>query len=445
MKLVRSSIFGVCVLSCLAINVFISGMSLIGSIINIIPIFLLHPKLNLPGFDKFFLFFVFNILLGPFILVNLDELGLVNLGRIDYFVGNIILIYYLLIQSVYKIRRSEFVFIIVLSIFLLFGFIIDPNELVYKINVFYGFYSKLSIAFFFYILISRVELISHTMVKKVVFLFVFLHLSLSIVQLFYPIYIRVGSIEAGIHIGGVLFNRPLGFFESSFVYGVHTIFLCFVFIKLCGRSRINDIIVFLLCLISFLSTRSALLAFLVFIFILIIRNNNNYFKTSIILITTIVVLNFSYNNIEMLLIDQSNSTKLLLWYLTLKEYLFNSDFVQIIFGHGVGSSSNISLELPNFVSNLNFDTVYDNRVDLKEGFPIHNVYVQILFEHGIFIFLAIIIPVIKSLIFVIRKDTDLFLSFLILTIFFQYLLHNGMFAVYLLLLCFIGQGKFNNE
>ncbi|EGR2143997.1 hypothetical protein DYS14_10870 [Vibrio parahaemolyticus] len=147
---------------------------------------------------------------------------------------------------------------------------------------------------------------------------------------------------------------------------------------------------------------------------------------------------------ELFLVDQSNSTKLLLWYLTLKEFFFNSTFTQLLFGHGIDSASYISLALPNFVNELSFDAVYDNRVDLREGFPIHNVYVQTLFEHGILVFFAVIVPVFKSIQYSLKRDTDLFLVFLLLTIFFQYLLHNGIFAVYLYLICLIGLGNIKN-
>lgn len=444
MELIRSCVFFLFILLCITVNIIVSQMSIVGAVINVMPILILHPSLKLPWFDKLFIFFVLNILIGPFISFNFDELKLVNLGRIDYFIGNLIIIYYLFVQNRYNIKRSHCIFIFLLSVFLFFSFVFDSSDLIVKFNEYYGFYSKLSVAFSLYLIVSNLDKITNGYVKQLLFLLVFLHLSLSIIQLFYPFYIRIGSIESGIHIGGRLFNRPLGFFESSYVYGVHTIFLCYLFIKVCGRGKINDLVVILLCLVSFLSTRSALLAFVVFLFFVSIRKIYSYQKYVIMFLGSLCFIYLMRSNVELFLVDQSNSTKLLLWYLTLKEFFFNSTFTQLLFGHGMDSASYISLALPNFVNELSFDAVYDNRVDLREGFPIHNVYVQTLFEHGILVFFAVIVPVFKSIQYSLKRDTDLFLVFLLLTIFFQYLLHNGIFAVYLYLICLIGLGNIKN-
>jgi hypothetical protein len=423
------------------VNIKISHMSFIGVFVNLFSVGLIsilsikHKRL-----DLLFFFFMLNILIGPFIFLNLYEIGIINFGRLDYLITNFVILY--LILNNHKFSKSFFIFFI----FLFLSFLFDKEFFIIKLDLYYGYFSKIFLGYLFFYFWKNIDNFINNITYKLFIYVLLFHLLLSIIQFIYPLYLRTGSIEASLHIFGVLVNRPLGLFESSYVYAVNTSFLLYMIYIYNKNENKNIVFIFLLILqliIGFISARSALLATILYFISLFLAHRLFYIRILYVTIGVLFLLYLIIFNYTIFLQDQSNSTKFLLWYLTLNDFINNSTIFEILFGHGINSASMIANELPSFTSSLEFSVLYDNRIDDFPwlGFLIHNVYIQILYENGLLLFLFIMIGFFKIFTFILKEKKFLFLNLLFFIIFFQFFLHNGMYSSYIFFILFLFEYK----
>lgn len=414
-------------------------MSFFGVVINTIPIFIFLSLINHDLKHVLFLVFFLNLAIGPFFVVNLYQIDMPQVGRFDFFVFNIYATY-LLYRNVFSKNNTIILYLLFCLVVLFFEFIFDQLSLYARIDIYYGYFSRILQGIVIYFIYSESRSNFPNVVKIVTTIVILLHLFLSITQFLFPLYIRSGTAEAGLTFGGFVINRPTGLFESSFVYGVNTIFLCFFYLRVVGFSRFSKFVVLLLVGISLLSTRSNVLSLLISLFVFYFSSSK--FRISIFYLLMVSFLIFTFSNNLLIHADQSNTTKFLLWYLTFSNFVHESTFFSLLFGHGVLSSENIASSLPDFVADLAYNVTYDNRVDDGyTSFPIHNVYLQMLYENGLSIFILFIGLILTALHKCVSYEKSFITIILIFTIFVNYFLHNGLFSPFLTFLCVYAMEK----
>jgi hypothetical protein len=414
-------------------NKTISLMTFPGIAINMIGLTIIILLIFSKKLELLFLFFIFNILLGPFLIFNFSQVDFTTLGRLDYLVANTLMLYF--IQKKYTNTK----FVLLINILLFTSMLFNYNSTHENISKYYAYISNISIGFVFYYFWMNKEIFNKRYVLQIIYSLLIIHLALSIIQFYYPLFLRVSSIQAVFFVYGYHLNRPLGLLGASYVYGLSTIFVLMFYYHYKNKITYFDKhFIFFFIIMSSIATRTVLLGLIFYIlyliFIKLSKIKKLLFLTFIIGISTYFII-FNY---QLLFLNQSNSTKLLLWYLTLKDIFHNSSLLQILFGHGIASSELIANQLPDFVSNMLFEARYDNRVDSGsgEGFPIHNIYIQMLYENGIFVFVFIsyyILKIFKNVAGYKLKGLDVFLLFLITV---NYFLHNGIYSNMLFFIIF---------
>jgi hypothetical protein len=129
------------------------------------------------------------------------------------------------------------------------------------------------------------------------------------------------------------------------------------------------------------------------------------------------------------LLDQSNSTKVILVWTTLATWFGDFPSWQSFLGYGTDQAALIMAEGSIFFDLANtFNANYDNRVDDGLGFPIHNVFVQFFFEYGLvasFFALWLILRGFNNIVAgEIDRDSTLFWCVAVT----HYTGHNGIFS-----------------
>lgn len=423
------------------LNICFSEMTYFGVLNNSLFIVVIIYFFYFFDFKTAILFFVVsNSLLGPFMFVNFTDIGLPNVGRFDFWLSMILFIYIynkLDLTKWVQIRNLVFVSFFIIILY----FQVSYLDIYEKFDILFMFFGKMCFGFILAYLVFNDEKYKRDLPLYSVLFVMAAHLFIAIVQLKFPIYIRAGSIEAGLYILGSLYNRPLGLLESSYVFSIVTLInLLIVHVRIDdGLKRYMKFYYFLVLPLCLLSSRSTLLALLIVCLSVFYINNKRLSILFFIISITMMILNF---NKEMLFIDQSNSTKFLLWFGALYNFI-NGNIFELLSGFGSGSSWFIADDIMSIMNLIDYQTAYDNHIDSSQvGFPIHNVIIQMYYEFGIvigFLFTCIIIDAIRF-----SKDNLLIFSSIILIVI-NYSFHNGIFSSYLFFLMFISPTFFTKR
>lgn len=421
-----------------AINFFVSGMRF-GIIANAIMLMSLAYAFHKSRTEALILFYLLNTLIGPFVFVDMSSAGLNYISRFDMFITYIISLLIIRSQEFMEVitKKSILLLVFLLAFIGIIDLLLDFNF--DKIDKYYGIMSYIFQAIVITYLLKKIYFIRNSLpaiIPKIMLLILFLHLAISFLQLFIMIPIRSNYEYSAIFISGLEVRRPSGLLGTAFVYGPVTLML-FLYCYIAANEYWKTILRRLLpviVIISAISTRTVAIGTIFYCIMLLFSRSSKFIRFAIVLI---LILSFSMafrlDIAGLLTLDQSSNTKVLLTYLTIKEYLFNSSFYQIIFGHGLDSSSYIANQIPEFLDSLFLNVSYDNNIDNKEQFLIHNVYLQILYEFGIVLFAVYSYAIIKSFKIVINANKAKMINYIFVVISVNYLLHNGLFHPFILI------------
>jgi hypothetical protein len=143
------------------------------------------------------------------------------------------------------------------------------------------------------------------------------------------------------------------------------------------------------------------------------------------LLTVLIIITF----IPIDFLDASNALKLAMWILTLDAYSDASIFEQIL-GHGRGSAASLI-----GASDVSFGSIFSGGkwdILINGDYPVHNAYVQVLYEYGFFGLVLYVVPIILA--FYWSRFGDKTTNFMIVCLFLNYFVHSGI-TTYLLTLC----------
>lgn len=259
------------------------------------------------------------------------------------------------------------------------------------------------------------------------------HLALSLLQFKYDVGLRAGTAEAGLSVMGMQINRPTGLLEVSYVYGAISVFVLVLMRPfLWHHTGLRPYWMWvwgLMLLVACVSTRSLLLAMLLYLFCWgFMRWVHPSWRWMLGLgLSGAAVIVVASNYWALVALDESNGTKLAMWALVLNELIGNATLMQWLFGHGINSASEVTAGLGEFVIRLGISSGLDTRATAGEGFPIHNIYLQALYEFGVVFFLSLTWLTWR---FVSQgwRQGPLW-GFLALVMITNYFLHNGFMAV----------------
>jgi hypothetical protein len=437
-------------LAYIALNMTVSMMSITGIAVNSFGLFLLLMCIfNKNKIEFLFLFFISNLLLGPFQIVNLSGLNFDTFGRLDYLVANVLILFFIF----QKYKNISFVVVMNGLLFLSVLYNIDGFSHNINFSKYYGYISKLSIGYLYYHFWVNVKTYSKINVQYFLLSLLILHLIVSLIQFSYPLYLRTHGFQDTVTMLSYTLIRPVGLLSTAYTYGITTVFVLLFYYHYKGyvtsaylrNNNLIFIIVFLI--IASISTRTVFLSIAVYLLFIFFIKLKKYGKFLMFILLSVIAAYVISNYYQVVLLQQSNGTKLLLWYLTIDDFLSNSSILEILFGHGIGSSALLAEKLPQFVSEWTFPVSYDNRIDNigKSGFPIHNIFIEMLYENGAIIFMFINYYIILSMKYVIScKDTNTYVFFLFLVLI-NYSLHNGIYNSFLFFIIFLLLDKGNKS
>lgn len=420
----------------LFLNITISQMNLGGLTVNSFALLILTAYILTCDIEIAALFFGLNSLLGPFLFVNFQGLALPNLGRMDYIVC-ILLIPSLLIAKG-AISKFGTIIIITCAILIIWGKWSTIQRIEHGISyvdTWFGIIGKLATgAMLYYILSVKTEIKSNIKVYWLILLALVTHLLLSWLQFAFQISLRAGTLEAALSIAGFTINRPVGLLEASYVYGINTFgiwYLTWHFIEPRFRNA-SLALLFLVLPVSIVSTRSVSLGIMLFLLTLMWQRASNLGKSFYILALIFFSLwIFAQGAMGLTLLDQSNSSKLLLWWTVLTQWVSGFPSMASFLGYGHNSAALVAKNSVFFDLANSLGAIYDNRIDNLEGFPLHNVYLQILFEYGLFAALIAGWLLIWGAINVFRGKVNIVTSFMWCITVTNYSVHNGIFSPWL--------------
>ena len=266
-------------------------------------------------------------------------------------------------------------------------------------------------------------------------LFIF-HIVFSYLQLLVPITLRSNSIDSGLNLFGYNFMRPVGFLEASYVYGSNTVGFWWI-LNLVRGGQNSRFLIFLIIIalpVSFLGTRSIALGLVLFLILYLsgISKNLKYILLPSIIIIFLLVIPF--NLIEILnTVDQSNSTKILLGYQLIFTWISDFPSYESFLGYGFDQASLLAANHDFGILASLYEASYDNRINNGLGFPVHNVYLQLLFEYGLFSFIAVIWLIWRGLVNILLRRIDSPTAFFWCISVTHYAVHNGIFSPLLIL------------
>ena len=414
--------------SYIIVNKTISGMGMGGIAINIIGIIIvLILSIQYKRLELLLLLFILNIIVGPFLLINFKDLDLSSIGRIDFFIGNLFFLYFIFNKG------KNIVFPLILDMLIVISSFYNFQNLIEHINILYAYISKVSIGYFFYYYWINYNKYNKKYILQIIFYILLIHLFFSLIQFIYPIYPRASASGAGLTIMGHMLNRPLGLLAASFVYGASTIFILMFYIKYKIRLNIIDkIVLVLLVTISMVSTRSVILSTLIFCLYIIFKQYIMKYKTILLFSIISIIFIVIGTNSSLAFLDKSNATKILLWYLAIHDLVTNSSLLQILFGHGIETAANLMDTVEGFVNITAFSLSYSGDALNAGHIHLHNIFVQLIYEHGIIIFIFFNIYIYKVIKFILHYKNNINIEiFLFFTILINYSLHNGIFTPFL--------------
>lgn len=407
-------------------NYLYAGMSIPGCAINIIGLSILFFFIITRNIKYLVLFFFLNFMLGPFFLFDFSFLGYSNIGRLDYLVGIIGLVSNLHKEKNFAVKRFIQGLSCLFVLWTIYNLYIQNNSL----DDLYGYYAGIAFAYEFYMSICILSE-QKKFFKYGMLVIMLIHIGLSIVQLFVPLYLRTGTSTGALIIAGFNITRPVGILSNYYAYGGNTIAAFFI-VYVCSDKNARKILKLLFPITLFIciiSTRSVLIGFLIFIMLTLLESKSlrtPYFILLIVGGIGIIVYVLTHYIALVSISDQSNGTKLVLWGYCLNVYFTESSVLQMFIGHGVETAKELGRTVYDYLRDIGITKSLDNRINGQDVFPIHNEYLQVLYECGVIIFVYYLRKIYMTLKLSVGKRK---LSTLLLCIMFgNYMLHNGFLS-----------------
>lgn len=427
LETIISSIFLMVVLSTLfVINYTQAGMGITGCFTNIIGVLIIIIYIISRNPKYIVFFFLLNTLIGPFFIINFTFMGYPNIGRLDYFIGLLSLIKMIKEEKTLCVRK----YLMILTGFVIVFWIWNIINSKANFDDAYGNVLGIGIAYAVYDSIYAVK------AKKIsvgnIFYYIFsFHIILSIIQLFVPVYLRKSSLEAMLKVAGFTINRPLGLLPNAYTYGISTIFALFIVYEISSeniRKKLKKQLPIILG-VSIISTRAVIFGILLYMILSVAKNKRvrNLYMIILFISGCIFICYIIYNYKSVVYItDSSNASKLVLWGNCIFDYFSNLTITNLIIGRGYNSAALLVTNLSSFMAALGLNVGIDYGILSSKAFPLHNEFLQILYESGIVIFIFYILNTIKAIKYCIGKKG--LSSLLISVAVTNYCLHNGFFS-----------------
>jgi hypothetical protein len=433
--------------ACLVIS---ADMSAAGAVVNASGYLVAIIAIGTQRPSWILLYGAMSLLVGPFMLPFQALLGDggAEFARLDYFMGFAFVVLYLVRHQAVK-RTFWFLFVAAMAAaFLHEGLAKDGGVRLDVVADYVGTLGRLAFAWVLCVAFINAHKDRSGVDDWIFWAIVALlaaHVALSVLQFKYSIGIRGGAAEAGLTILGRQVNRPTGLLEGAYLYGAVSIFvlaICRPFIEgSASRQRLWSWLFGAILLIACVSSRSVLLALVVYLAVrvyarLVRPGLRVWVALPLLSLLGVLALQNYWTIVQM---DESNGTKLAMWALVVSDMVSGSSWQQLLFGHGVNMASQVSAGLADFMASLDVSAGLDSRATSGEGFPIHNIYLQALYEFG---FATFAVFGMATAAFLVRAwKQGVFWAFLALMMVVNYLLHNGIFAVPLLASMMIVMGK----
>jgi len=434
--------FGIVIFAIL--NLSFSGMGVLGVLINIIALLWFGAYFIWPHPKVLIGFFAVSQLLGPFVLFNFTDIDLETIGRFDFIIA--LFIGLIIILQKGSIDRYFLFFIFMFILIMGWGLLLHAesrSNYLEFFDVWFGIAGRIAIGLVLVMLVKAIinnfngfsGQASEWVGIILLSLFIF-HIVFSYLQLLVPITLRSNSIDSGLNLFGYNFMRPVGFLEASYVYGSNTVGFWWI-LNLVRGGQNSRFLIFLIIIalpVSFLGTRSIALGLVLFLILYLsgISKNLKYILLPSIIIIFLLVIPF--NLIEILnTVDQSNSTKILLGYQLIFTWISDFPSYESFLGYGFDQASLLAANNDFGILASLYEASYDNRINNGLGFPVHNVYLQLLFEYGLFSFIAVIWLIWRGLVNILLRRIDSPTAFFWCISVTHYAVHNGIFSPLLIL------------
>ena len=420
------------------LNLSVSKMTPAGIAINLLAIYLLALYLIKPATATLVAFFALNAMLGPFLFVNLHEIGLPTLGRLDFFLA--ILIGLALLLRNERISRGALALCCAYIALLAWGFAMclklgDP--LIPFLDNWYSVAGRLAVGV---VLFRLVEMRGTPRVTRMAALLLLValvaHLAISWLQLLVPISLRAGTLEAAFRLHGFNLNRPVGLYEASYVYGVSTIGFWWLWRRLAGTDfpRLSRFLLLAAIPVAMISTRSVGLGILLYIGLTYWGSTRALWRILISLMVFVAAATMEFQLIALVtFLDQSNSTKILLAWTTLATWSSDFPSIRSFLGYGYDQAGILAAGSGFFELAESLGAAYDNRIDEGNGFPIHNVFIQFFFEYGLLASIACAWLLWRGLRNIINHRIEPATTFFWCVAVTHFTAHNGIFSPWLTL------------
>jgi len=427
---------------CLTYINYINGAR-IGLLTNIVVYVLIALAIFKNNLKYLLIYYLINHLLGPTFFVEIEIFP--TLGRLDYLISN--LVFLNLIQT-----RKINLTIVLLIAFLFLSAIMNIFSLekidFNTISLYYSYLSKITEATILAYVITNIintnvffKKIKFTLINTVVIFLLVSFTLLSIIQLVIPISVREMQYIPPMNFFGFNVYRPSGFLGAYYVYSISLSYILVISMVLLTNNilKLNNLLKFYLLppllLCAIIANRSTILAFLLFFVLILVKKiklNINPLIVAIVILLFFMIVGFDTQ--KMLILDQSNNTKILLWSMAINDVLYQSDIMQIIFGHGIQSSSLLAINIEQYMSVNNLISRYDDNIYNGVGFPVHNIFIQILYENGIIVFMMFFYIIYHGLKSVLLDKQIKFIHFLFIITLTHAFFHNAIFSSILILL-----------
>ncbi|NPU94203.1 MAG: hypothetical protein HPY82_20015 [Gammaproteobacteria bacterium] len=373
-------------------NLLVSEMNFGGLAVNSAAIGILLVLFWTRDFAFVGLFFALNFLLGPFLIINLVDIDLPNVGRMDYFLAVLIAFFGILNRG--YISKVSLTSLSIIAGLIVWGGLIKSQQVFSILEYFdtwYGILGKLSSGILLFLLLKRREVTNcENAVGQMIFFLLSAHLVVAWIQFFIPVSFRSGTIEAGLSIAGFKLNRPVGLLEASYVFGVVTIGVWYLGYRLSNVLWRKYYLILLIAIlpVALVSVRSAAIGVALFMLLFLWPRVNRVVRSIVLVSGFSLGVWLAVQGMSIIAFaDQSNATKLLLWWTAIYKWISDFPSWASFFGYGSDSASYLVQGGGFFDIASDLGANYDNRIDgeaVQEGFPIHNVFVQFFFEYGLF-------------------------------------------------------------
>ncbi|NOH54516.1 hypothetical protein F0266_16365 [Vibrio coralliilyticus] len=422
-------------------NIYVSQMSILGALSSLIGFSLLIFTFYADDDKYILLFYVWSWFLGPFSFVNFYELGYDSLGRLDLVFSLILSVYFI---AKYKVINQNCLMLLLLVTFSMFLSLLSKEHINDFFDYYYSIVGSILISYILTVIIRNKfncsSLNSGDLFFYLLFFLFAVNISLAYVQLFIPgFHIKSDTIGASSWLFGVLINRPLGLLDAAFRFSLSTLILSYfvyVYIKDTYKNLFLIFCFFFVFPLVILSSKAVGLGIALYIInfccnkVVFVKR----YKTVLLSLFSVFLL-FGLYQLHLSDLDKSTGTKVLVWITIFNDLMYESNFFELLFGHGINTAQNLSENIPAFISNYAHGNIlYDHEILSSDGFLMpHNIFIQTFYEFGFFVFVALIIPTVRALIVVYNSRNFSFLNLIYLASFTHFNLHNGIFSFYYIL------------